>query len=108
VGFALYMSMFVVVLMALLELPTMERRFTMVLLGTLCAAMLPLTWEDRKPVWIVLAMLLGFSQAYVAEYGGRAGRRQVPRPAMPEPRRPAPPLQPAAASFRGRHRDRPA
>lgn len=109
VGFALYMSMFVIVLMALLELPTIERRFTMVLLGTLCAAMLPLTWEDRKPVWIVLAMLLGFSQAYVAEYGGIAGQRQVSRPApLPEPRRPPRPLEPAAASFRDRHRDRPA
>ena len=38
----------------------MDRRFALVLLATLCVTMLPLTWEDRRVVWIVMALLLGF------------------------------------------------
>jgi hypothetical protein len=43
--------------------PLLERRFGLVLLGTTMVAMTPLTWEDRKSVWVVLAILVGLSQA---------------------------------------------
>jgi O-antigen ligase len=75
VGFALYGMMFVSVLLALLNLPPPERRFALILFVTLATAMLPLTWEDRKPVWCILGILLGLSQAW----GGES------RPAVPVP-----------------------
>jgi O-antigen ligase len=72
VGFVLYMTMFVVVFLSVLKLPLLERRFALVLLATLGVAMFPLTWEDRRAVWFVLAALLGLSQAHVAGRGAAA------------------------------------
>lgn len=82
VGFLLYSTMFVSVFLALLQLPFLERRFALVLFATLAAAMLPLTWEDSKPVWFILAALLGLSQAHVMMGDSRRraeARRAVPR-----------------------------
>jgi O-antigen ligase len=80
VGLLLYSMMFIAVFLAVLDLPIMERRFALVLLATLGMAMLPLTWEDRKPVWFILAALLGLSKAGV----GKGGAVQ-PRPLQPAP-----------------------
>jgi len=53
-----------------------------VLLATLVIAILPLSWEDRKPVWVILAALLGLSEAWVAGNGG-AVQQLRPRRAAP-------------------------
>lgn len=76
VGFALYMAMLLAVLRSVSRLSGLEQRFTLVLLATLSVTMMPLTWEDRRVVWIVLAMLMGFSQARLA-----ARRAPAPEPA---------------------------
>lgn len=68
-GLLIYLSMFLAVFRAIVHLPTLERRFALVLMATLCIAITPLSWEDRKPVWFVLAALLGLAQSY------RAARR---------------------------------
>jgi O-antigen ligase len=65
VGLILYLMMFAAVYQSVLRLPKVERRFAQTLLLTLAVAILPLTWEDRKPVWFILAALLGLSQAWV-------------------------------------------
>ncbi len=63
VGFLLYAMMLLSVFLAVLNLRGQERRFALVLLAALGIAMLPLTWEDRKAVWFILAVLLGLSMA---------------------------------------------
>jgi O-antigen ligase len=63
VGFLLYLAMFVAVFLALMRLRGMERRFALVLLTTIVVAMVPLSWEDRKTVWFVLAALIGLARA---------------------------------------------
>jgi O-antigen ligase len=95
VGFVLYMAMFAAVLVSILRLPLLERRFALVLLATLGIAMLPLTWEDRRELWFVLAALLGLSRALVAG-------REAPQPPIPHHRVPAP----AWGSAAGRPRER--
>jgi O-antigen ligase len=76
-GFLLFMTMFVATFTALLRLPLLERRFTLILLATLMLTMAPLTWEDHKAVWFVLGVLIGFARA----------DREVLRPivAVPQP-----------------------
>jgi O-antigen ligase len=76
VGFALYMAMLIAVLHSALRLRGLERRFALVLFVTLAVTMMPLTWEDRRVVWIVMAILIGCSQARLA-----ARRAPVPQPA---------------------------
>jgi O-antigen ligase len=86
VGFFLYMSMFGAAFLSILRLPVLERRVALVLLGTVGIAMLPLTWEDRRAVWFVLAVLVGLSQARIA---GRVPARGAARRPMPGPRYPS-------------------
>jgi O-antigen ligase len=92
IGFALYAAMFIAVFLKLVRLPPMERRFTLILLATLCVAILPLGWEDRKPVWFILAALLGFSQALAGATGMAARQAQARRPGFARPPAPRPPL----------------
>ena len=49
--------------------------------------MLPLTWEDRKPVWCILGILLGLSQVRVGEIG-QAAPLPAPGRITPAIRRP--------------------
>jgi O-antigen ligase len=70
VGLVLYLMMFVAVYQSVFRLPKLERRFALTLLATLAIAIVSLTWEDRKPVWFILAALLGLSQAWVPGAGG--------------------------------------
>lgn len=84
VGFVFYMAMLLSVLFAVLRLPQIDRRFALVLLATLCFTMLPLTWEDQKQVWFVLAALVGLSQAK-----GLNMRSVVPEPSPYYPPAPA-------------------
>jgi O-antigen ligase len=62
VGLLLYLMFFVAVFLSILKLRSLKRRFALVLLATLMVAMLPLTWEDHKIVWFMLAALVGLSQ----------------------------------------------
>ena len=74
---------------------------TEVLLATLAVAMLPLTWEDRKVVWFVLAALLGLSQAPRPAWLGGGGRA-LPQRAVPSvAARVARSTEPVLASNRG-------
>jgi O-antigen ligase len=70
IGFMFYSMMLITAFLAVLGLPKLPRRFALVLLATLVVAMLPLTWEDRKQVWFVLAILVGLSQAWIDRRGG--------------------------------------
>jgi O-antigen ligase len=78
VGLALYMAMLLAVVQSALRLRGLERRFALVLLATLAVTMTPLTWEDRRVVWIVMAILVGFSQARLV---GLLGLEAQPVPA---------------------------
>jgi O-antigen ligase len=91
-GFIPWAMMFIAVIREVRRLPYMERRFGLVLLATLGIAIFPLTWDDRKPVWFILALLAAFSAALLPR---RPGPAAVP---PPPPRRPArfPRPQPAA------------
>jgi O-Antigen ligase len=100
VGFVLYMMMFVAAFRSILKLPVLERRFALVLLATLVIAMIPLTWEDRRPAWFVLAALIGLSHAQIAQRDGPA-RRPSPGRAAPAVRRPRVARQPGQLMARG-------
>jgi O-antigen ligase len=75
VGLLLYLMIFVAVFLSLVTLPSFERRFTLVLFTTLVVAMLPLTWEDHKIVWFMMAVLVGLSRVL-----GAVAREPLPHP----------------------------
>lgn len=63
IGLVLYLAMLAVVFFGGRSLPLLERRFQLVLFLVLLVAMLPLTWEDRKPVWFILGIMVAQSAA---------------------------------------------
>jgi O-antigen ligase len=87
IGLFLFLIMFVTVYRAILHLPKLERRFALILLATLAIAILPLTWEDRKPLWFILAALVGLAKAWMTT-AGKVARAYPPAPSRsaPEPR----------------------
>jgi O-antigen ligase len=87
VGLFLYMMMLLSVFFSILHLPRLERRFGLVLLATLGTAMLPLTWEDQKAVWFIMAALIGMSTLQVSGPRG-AVRQPLPRRSVPVGRLP--------------------
>ena len=84
VGFFWYALMILAVFRAVLYTPFLERRFGLVLLATLAVAMAPLTWEDAKPVWFVLAALVGLARVQVRprDRAERLASAPQPIPAM--------------------------
>jgi O-antigen ligase len=83
IGFLLYWTMFMLVFAAAWKLPTIERRFELVLLATLLVTMLPLSMESSKSVWFILAALLGLARASTG-WTGRTMQQQSSRgPARP-------------------------
>jgi O-antigen ligase len=84
IGFVPWFLMFVAVFRQVRRLPPMERRFGLVLLGALGVALLPLSWEDKKPVWFILGVLAAFSEAL------RPGRTGTTPIQQSQPLRPVP------------------
>jgi hypothetical protein len=91
--------MFAAVFVGLWRLPLVERRFALVLLTTLCVAILPLTWEDRKAVWFILAALFALIHADVGAPVVLPGRRVTAVVGRAQTR------GPVAASSRAARRD---
>jgi O-antigen ligase len=92
VGLALFLLMLLAVFLSLLRLPHLEKRFGLVLLLTLCAAMTPLTWEDNKAAWLIMALLVGMTAVKVTARRVVRPQRRVPvrtRPLSAEPVDPA-------------------
>jgi O-antigen ligase len=97
IGLILFLLMFGAAFRAARRLPLLERRFGLVLIATLVVAMLPLTWEHRKPLWFILAAVVGLSQALrVAPAGSLAGRIRPGPPVARSPGSPRP-VGPVAA-----------
>src|SRR5688572_14503370 len=80
IGLLFFLLMLLSVFLSIRKLPHLERRFAMVLLLTLCAALTPLTWEDSKVAWLVMAILAGMSTVRMT-----AARSQRRAPAVPHP-----------------------
>jgi O-antigen ligase len=106
VGFLLYVGMFFAVVFAALRLPLLERRFTLILLGTLAVAMLPLAWEDQKTAWFTLAAVLALAQAWNTGMRGAEEELSPLEPSAYFPARaPAPMRQRSTARVRNTERD---
>ena len=64
IGLTLYLFMFAAAYRSVRRLPLVERRFGYVLMATLVVAMMPLTWEDQKSVWFILAILVALARTF--------------------------------------------
>ncbi len=66
IGLVLYLSMFAVLAIALLHLPTLERRTGLVQLATLMVGITPLSWQQHKSAWVTLALLAAWGALIAA------------------------------------------
>ena len=81
VGLMFYVAMVWSVFSSIRRFPRLERRFALVLFATLITAMLPLTWEDNKVAWFVMAALIGMSPFHFIRPGVAASQAFVRRTA---------------------------
>ena len=81
IGLLFFLLMLLSVFLSILKLPHLERRFAMVLLLTLGAALTPLTWEDSKVAWLIMAILVGMSTVRMT-----AARSPQRAPALAQPK----------------------
>jgi O-antigen ligase len=64
IGLLLFLSMFVALLTRMRALPTFERRVGLTLLATLAIVITPLGWDTSKALWLILALLAGWSDVF--------------------------------------------
>jgi O-antigen ligase len=99
IGLWLYVTMMGSVYFSIRRLPRIERRFALIMFGTLLTAMMPLTWEDQKAAWLIMGILIGLSGLYYAEptavTAPHAARRPAPAPSRQEA---VPAVVPSAAT----------
>ena len=100
-GFVPWFLMFVAVFRQVRRLPHLERRFGLILLATLMVALLPLSWDERKAVWFVLAILAAFAETL------RPVRVVAAAPAPVGPRHPLRPVPAARRALVPRNTDVP-
>jgi O-antigen ligase len=67
IGLLLFLAMFVTAAASVWRMPSLPRAFWSVLLLTLAIGLQPRTWDYRKPVWFILAVLA--AEAAQTEYG---------------------------------------
>ena len=75
VGLALFLCMALAVIGQLSRLPTLQRRFSIVILAVLGISSLSAAWDYRKPLWFALGLLA--SQAALRRASRVASRRGV-------------------------------
>lgn len=71
VGLLLFVAILVVTLLPLLRNFGPATMPGVVLLGTLMVGITPLSWEFRKPTWLIIALLLLMSSIQLGRNGGR-------------------------------------
>jgi O-antigen ligase len=92
VGFGFFALIFLAVFTKVLKMPTMERRFALVLFATVGVAMLPLGWDDRKPVWVILALISSLGAVLATRTPGyQPSPQRIPRRPVIFNRQPASP-----------------
>lgn len=69
VGLLLFGGMFGAAMMSLRIMPSLQRKFWLVLLLTLGIGLMPRTWDYRKPVWFLLSLLATATPAVPTAYG---------------------------------------
>ena len=91
IGLFIYLAMFVAVAKRLFRLNTFDRRVGLALLATLMMAMTPLSWNQNKASWLVLALLAAWGHVLTPVKPAESPDLRI----RPSPRRPgsvAPPV----------------
>jgi O-antigen ligase len=66
IGFSLFFVLLVALILSAWRLPFIDRTFWLCILATWAIGALDLTWEDRKPTWLIFAFLIAAACAKAA------------------------------------------
>jgi O-antigen ligase len=78
IGFSLFFALLIALVLSTWRLPVIDRTFWLCILATWGIGALDLTWEDRKPTWLIFALLIAAACAKAAPRT-RLARKQVLR-----------------------------
>lgn len=82
IGLLLFVAILIIIAVPLLRLPRAVFVSAVILLATLLVGIAPLSWEFRKPLWLVLTVLMMMGGVRLDR---TALRRHAPEPAGPAP-----------------------
>jgi O-antigen ligase len=66
IGFTLFFALLLTLIVSAWRLPHIERTFWLCILATWAVGALDLTWEDRKPTWLIFALLIAVTATKLA------------------------------------------
>ncbi len=81
VGFGIFLSLLITLVLCCFRMPDLERKLWLVMLLVLSIGILSLTWEYRKTMWLVFALILMQEGVFRAR---RLGERSKPRRLRPK------------------------
>ena len=76
VGFGIFLSLLITLVLCCFRMPDLERKLWLVMLLVLSIGILSLTWEYRKTMWLVFALILMQERAFRAR---QLGEQNKPR-----------------------------
>jgi hypothetical protein len=83
VGLVIFLAFLAAVVWPLFSLASRERRFALVLLATQLITLMPLGWETRKPLWLVLSLLVVLVDAFANPSTSTVAARPAPLTQVP-------------------------
>ena len=89
IGLMLWLGMFAAAFLPVLRMPALERKLWLTILMTLGIGLQVRTWDYRKPLWLILAILVAHGVSTRLAARAPADLRDV-EPSDPEPLVPAP------------------
>lgn len=76
IGFSLFFALLLTLILSAWRLPVIDRTFWLCILATWGIGALDLTWEDRKPTWLIFALFIAVACAKAAPRA-RSFRKQA-------------------------------
>lgn len=78
IGFSLFFALLLALILSTWRLPVIDRTFWLCILATWAIGALDLTWEDRKPTWLIFAMLIAAACAKAAPRTALLSKQALP------------------------------
>ena len=78
IGFCLFLALLLALVLSACRLPFIERTFWLCILATWAIGALDLTWEDRKPTWLIFAMLIAAACTKAAPWRPSFSKQALP------------------------------
>jgi O-antigen ligase len=76
IGFSIFLTFYGLLIVCIMKMPADLRKLWFVMISVWTIGVLTLTWEHRKPTWLLFALILAQASTSIPRKAGRVGRRR--------------------------------